>query len=209
MELRKNTSNHHKKTEKYAYLRGKRGQSLFYKPVMQVVERDFSIISDKFLKYTKLVEQAEEERLIAIIGALSLEESLDSILEEYIPDYKIIDDFSFLSKIHLMLSLRLVPKHLLHAIDLARTVRNRFAHNLSIDRFDSLDKETKSKLRTTHKELFPGDGNNNEELKDIFMKIVESVVIGLGIYASHVKTAKEFIYSKEFWREVNKRFPKK
>jgi len=40
------------------------------------------------------------------------------------------------------------------------------------------------------------------------MKIVESVVIGLGIYASHVKTAKEFIYSKEFWREVNKRFPK-
>ena len=208
MELRKNKSSHHEKTEKYTYLRGKRGQSLFYRPVMQAVERDFSIISDKFLKYRKLVEQAEEERLIAIIGTLSLEESLDSILKEYIPDYKTIDDFSFLSKINLMLSLRLIPKHLLYAIDLARIVRNRFAHNLSIGHFDSLDKETKSTLRATHKELFPGDGNNNEELKDIFMKIVESVVIGLGIYASHVKTAKEFIYSKEFWREVNKRFPK-
>ena len=209
MEPRKNKGNHHKKTEKHTYLRGERGQSLFYRPVMKAISRDFSIISDKFQKYRKLVEQVEEERLIAIIGTLSLEESLDSLLGEYIPDYKIIDDFSFLSKINLMLSLRLIPKHLLYAIDLARIVRNRFVHDLSIDRFDSLDKQIKSTLRTTHKEFFPGDGNDNEKLKDIFMKIVESVVIGLGIYASHIKTAKEFIYSDEFWREVNKRFPKK
>ncbi|MFC1943621.1 hypothetical protein ACFLWO_03475 [Chloroflexota bacterium] len=61
-------------------------------------------------------------------------------------------------------------------------------------------------MRNTYKEFFPDDEVEGKELKDIFVKIVESLALGLGIYESYVRTAKKYIYSDEFKKGVDERY---
>jgi hypothetical protein len=190
-------------------IEGEKGASLFHHPIKWFVEKDMLLISEQFERYKKLVEAATDERLLAIIGALSTEEALDLFLGSYIPGYKRVSeikDFTLSMKIEIALSLRLIPSHILNTVDLVRAIRNEFAHNLSIDCFDSLDEEKfKKKLEARFQVLFPNDKHNNREVKHTFTSVVEGVIVALGVYASHVKSAKEYIYSNNFSGELIKR----
>ena len=190
-------------------IEGKKGGSLFHHPSIWVFEKDVKRISDQYESYQKFLEGTKEERLLALIGALSMEEALDLFLGAYLPDYSRLEesrDFSLSMKIDLAHSLRLIPTHILHTADLVRAIRNKFAHDLSIDCFDSLDNNKfKNKLRVRFKELFPDNTNTSLAIKDMFISIVEAVILGLGIYASHLMAAKEYIYSDAFLKEFDKR----
>ena len=194
-------------------IEGKKGESLFRHPIIWFVEKDIKLIREQFERYKKFVEAAKEERLLVLIGALSMEEALDLFLGAYIPGYKRVSekkDFTLSMKIEIALSLRLIPSHILNAADLIRAIRNEFAHNLSIDCFDSLDEEKfKKKLIVRSQALFPNDRNTNRAVKDTFTAVVEGVIIALGIYASHVQSAKEYIYSDDFGKELVKRIKEK
>jgi hypothetical protein len=190
---------------------GKKGESLFYSPYSPpnvVAKTDYKSISEQLTKYMNLALKAKEERLLVLIGALSMEEALDSFLSAYIPDYKRIlenTDFTLSMKIEIAFSLRLIPRHILHTADLVRGIRNKFAHDLSIDCFDSLDKKLKNRLRVRFKEFCPEEEINNVELSKLFEQIIQFIVSALGIYQFQSKAAKEYIYSEDFLNELNKR----
>ena len=192
---------------------GKKGESLFYNADvfgdLIVMDDNFIPLSKKLTKYMNLVYRAKEERLLAIICAMSIEEALDSLLSAYIPDYRrILDnmDFTLSMKIEITNSLRLILKHIMNAADLVRAIRNEFAHDLSVDSFDSLDeKKFKSKLKARFKEFYPEEDISNMALSELFVQIVQSVVSALGIYECYSKVAKEYIYSDDFNNELNRR----
>ncbi len=189
-------------------IEGEKGESLFRRPVIWFIEGDFQRIKEQYESYQKLIEGAKEERLLAIIGALSMEEALDLFLGSYLPDYSNLEenrDFSLSMKIDLAHSLRLIPKHILNTADLIRSVRNKFAHNLNIICFGALDRGTKDSLGQKYRVFFPDDVDTGLTVKDMFVSIVEAVIVGLAIYASHLRAAKEFIHSEDFSGQLVKR----
>jgi hypothetical protein len=192
-------------------IEGKKGESLFDHPIKWFVERDIKLISEQFERYKKFVEEAKEERLLALIGALSIEEALDLFLGAYIPNYSRIEDerdFTLYLKIQLAYSLKVIPSHILDAAALINNVRNKFSHELKIDRFDSLDNGTKENLRQKHG-TFVSNDKTSHAVKDTFIFVVEFVIIALGVYASQVQSAKEYIYSDDFGKELVRRIKEK
>jgi len=141
-----------------------------------------------------LIEGAKEERLLALVGALSMEEAIDLFLGAYIPDYPHLEeqrDFTLFIKIELTRCLRVIPKHILDAAVLINNIRNKFAHELRIERFDSLDIGTQDNLKRKHGAFFPDGTRISLAVKDVFAGIVEAIIVGLGIYASHLKVTSD------------------
>jgi len=196
---------------------GKKGESLFYNADMfnslLVMNDNVITISKQLTRYITLVNKAKEERLLALIAAMSIEEALDSLLSAYIPDYKRIPkkkDFTSSMKIEIAKSLRLIPRHIMNTANLVRAIRNEFAHDLSIDSFDSLnEKNFKNKLKARFKEFFPEEDISNMALNELFAQIVQSVVSALELYKYYSKAAKEYIYSEDFINELDKRIKSK
>jgi hypothetical protein len=191
---------------------GKRGDSLFYRPIGWTVKDDLKLISSQYKEYAKLVTEAEEERLLAIVGNLSLEEALDLFLGAFIPSYKRLSenrDFSLSMKIDLARSLRLIPRHILDAVDLIRKIRNEFTHKLRLNSFDSLNDTIKRRLRQRSKELYPNDKDTEISYAVEFEKLVDATIFALEIYTSHVRIARQFIYGDDFIGELSKRVKSK
>jgi len=202
-----------KKRMYYTYKRphvnveGKKGESLFHSFIFPGKDI-LTSINVGYMKYGKLIRETKDERLLAFIGALCMEEALDSFLGDYIPNYRHLEenrDFSLSMKIELVRSLRLIPMHLLGTADMVRDIRNKFAHNLDIDSFDSLDNGRRGKLRNRFKEIFPDDEISDVPLSELFEHVVGLLVSTLRVYQSCVAVAREYIYSEDFLNELNKR----
>jgi len=189
-------------------IEGKKGESIFYRPLGWTLQEDLKLISGYFEEYERVIGESEEERLLALVGNLSIEEALDYFLAAYIPRYKKYlsesRDFTFSMKIDIGRSLCLIPKHLLDAADLVRKIRNEFAHNLQMKSFDSLKVDTKRKLSTFCKVFFPKD-DGHISYSEKFARVADAVILGFEVYSSHVRIARKFIYSDDFTNELKKR----
>ena len=193
-------------------IEGKKGESLFRRPIIWFIQKEFERIKEQYESYQKLIEGAKEERLLVLISALSMEEALDLFLAAYIPDYHRLEkqrDFTLFIKIELARSLRIIPVHILDAAALINSVRNKFAHDLKIDCFDSLNSGTQYNLKQKHGVVFSDSTNTSPKIKVTFISIVEAVIVGLGIYSSHLRVAKEYIYSDDFAQRLVERIKAK
>lgn len=195
---------------------GKKGESLFYDAdifnSLIVMDKNFVPMSKQLTKYANLVYRAKEERLLALIGAISVEEALDSLLGAYIPNYKLIlenTDFTFSMKVEIAYSLNLIPKHILNSSDLVRKIRNKFAHDINVDRFEYLDKRLKDNLKVRFKEFYHEEDFSSMAYSELFVEIIQSVVSALDLYKYYGKAAKEYIYSEDFIKELNRRIEDK
>jgi len=188
-------------------IEGTKGESLFYRPLGWTLQEDLRLISGQYKEYERVFIKSEEDRLLALVGSLSVEQALDYFLAAYIPDYKYLSenrDFTLLMKIDLGLSLRLIPKHFLNAADLVRKIRNEFAHNLNMKRFNSLKADTKGKLSAFCKVFFPKD-DKRISYSEKFGRVVDAVIFGFEVYSSHLRNARKFIYSDDFTNELKRR----
>jgi len=152
------------------------------------------------------MSRAKDDRLLAIVGALVIEEALDSLLIAYIPKYKILHredhDITFAMKIKLVRSLKLIPAHLLNAVDVIRDIRNEFVHKLDKDDFNSVSVKRKDKLIRICKELHPEDNVNSYSISYMFDTTIRGILVCFGAYASNLKLAKEYIYSDDFFLKI-------
>lgn len=188
-------------------IEGTKGESIFYRPLGWTLKEDLKLISNQYEEYERIIREAKEERLLALVGNLSMEEALDYFLAAYIPHYEYLSEnrgFSLAMKIDLGHSLCLIPKHLLDAADLVNRIRNEFAHDLQMKSFDSLETKIKQKLSRFHKVLFPKD-SKSISYSEKFAQVVDAVIIGFEVYSSHVRIARKFIYSDDFTNELKKR----
>ena len=184
---------------------GVKGQSLFHTFIIQVAEKELKLINENYIRHLSYIRKAEDDRLLAIVGALAVEEALDSLLRAYIPEYKILDDkdrLSFYVKIKLARSLKLIPTHLLKAVDTIREIRNEFSHKLHKDDFNSLAKGKKDRLIKIFKELHPDDDVNSYSTPHIFSTTISGLLVSLGVYSSNLRLAKEYIYGDDFFLKI-------
>ncbi len=180
---------------------GKKGQSLFHTFIIEVVEKELRLISDNYTRHLSYLGKAKDDRPKAIVGFLAIEEALDSLLRAYIPKYDILE-ISIRTKVALAHSLKLIPAHLLEAVDAIRRIRNEFAHELHKDDFNSLTKENKDRLIKIFKELHPNDDVNSYSTSGMFSTTISGLLVCFGAYASNLKLAKEYIYSDDFFLKI-------
>ena len=188
-------------------IEGPKGESLFYEPLGWTLQEDLKLVGGQYKEYERVFIKSGEDRLLALVANLSMEDALDNFLVAYIPHYKCLSenrDFTLSMKIDLGRSLCLIPKHLLDAADLVRKIRNEFAHNLEMKSLNSLKADTKRKLRTFCKVLYPKD-SMNISFAEKFARVADAVIFGFEVYSSHLRNARKFIYSDDFTNELKKR----
>jgi len=189
-------------------IEGKKGESLFYRPLIWGVEEDMKLLKEQYTEYEKIISEAKEERLLAMVGTMSMEEALDLFLRSYIPDYSRLEelrDFTLYVKIQLACSLKIIPVHIFDAAILINNIRNKFAHNLNISCFNELDEGIKGNLRQKYRAFFTKDTDADLALEVIFHGVVDGVIIGLEVYASNLRVARDYIHSDDFLKDLIKR----
>jgi hypothetical protein len=109
-------------------------------------------------KEIKRIFQMDDDRLLALVSALLVEEAIDTLLRELMPGYgKLLENigFTFSLKIDVLRALHLVPFRLIANADLIRKLRNEFAHYLEVDSFSSLDSGRLEELKRRCTALAP------------------------------------------------------
>src|ERR1700722_9432227 len=100
---------------------GVEGESLFSEPLMILFREN--PLPELFRK----VQHLQDDRLLAIVTALVVEDRIDAALKSFLPRYARLTekgDYTFSMKISLMEALGMIPPRLLSAATLLRQIRN-------------------------------------------------------------------------------------
>lgn len=187
------------KPEEIINIEGKKGNSLFYRTIIHAVNQEnFKNIQEKLDSYLKEYEKISDDRALAIIGALIIENELDNFLAEWIKIYSYLKnnkDLSFSFKVDLVISLKLIPRKILNAIEPIRKIRNVFAHNLDISTFEEareFNSDSFSKLYGRIKTLIVWNKNDD---KETFKMLVNMIILALNVYTKHITKVQDFIWN--------------
>jgi hypothetical protein len=174
---------------------GPRGKTLFCEPKCWLIaarEQDIQAhIDERWRHYG----EAEDDRLVALVGALCVESSIDSLLIAAAPGFpQYLEDtaFTFSVKTKMAESLRLLPKRILTACDLVRQVRNQFAHDLDKKHFEDLGSKSREKLEPCVKAFNNAERNPNEPQR-LFKELVSYVLIALKVYTEQVSRLRSYV----------------
>jgi hypothetical protein len=144
---------------------------------------------------------SEDDRAVALVGGLLIENAVNALLSAYVPGYKNLEenrDFSLSLKIELARALRLCPSWLLGAADSVRAIRNDFAHELSLKTFDECKpkhiESVRAHLRTFSKE------EKEETSRQIFVGLVSLTCLALRGYKFHVERLNEYVREDRAFR---------
>ena len=137
----------------------------------------------------------EDDRALALTGALVIENAIDGFLNAHIPEYtKLKDkkDFTFSLKISLARALKLCPSRLFGAADTIRDVRNDFAHKLSISTFAECKPEHLRSIEG-HLRQITTNQLDYQDNRNVFKTLVTLVFLALRGYTLHVYRLNEYI----------------
>ena len=138
---------------------------------------------------------SEDDRAVALVGALLVESAVNGLVAAYVPGYrKLADmrDFTFSMRIELARALMLCPSRLLGAADTVRNLRNEFARNLDIKTFDECKQGNLVSARDHLRLIDPGlaDGKTSRE---VFVSLVGMLFLGFRGYQFHVERLNEYV----------------
>lgn len=120
---------------------GEKGENL-YSDIFRDRELFASVIpaaQADFEKTQAEYESITDDRTLAIVGALLIEEKLDEFIAVYIPGHKKLSkekDFTFSFKVRVASACHIIPNRILNSIEVIRKIRNDFAHKLDIKTFE-------------------------------------------------------------------------
>ena len=191
------------KPEEMINMEGEKGKSLFYRNLVDAVDQEkFDDIQKKLDDYFEKYETISDDRALAIIGALSIENELDNFLATWIKDYKRLasnKDLTFSFKVELAISLKLIPIRILNAVEPIRKIRNIFAHHLDIDTFDKAkefesksDKPSFPKLYDKIKTFIVWDKDDDRQT---FKTLIIMIILGLNVYTKHTAKVQNYIWN--------------
>jgi hypothetical protein len=184
-------------SKRKGFFDGEKGKSLWQFPLMGIGSGSRM---EEILSHTKDVN---DHRMLSLLTALLVENRVEHILSEMLPNFKTLldnTDFTFSMKIRLLEAFNIIPIQLIRSADIIRKIRNKFAHDLTIMKFEDLDKKILSKL-ISYREYIYQDKETKEqkaELKKSHFKSYKSLswycLIGLD---SYIKNAESF--AKKFY----------
>ena len=191
------------KPEEIIDMEGEKGNSLFYRTIVHAVNQEkFNDIQEKLDNYFEKYEKTSDDRALAIIGALSVENELDNFLATWIKGYKRVasnKDLTFSFKVELAISLKLIPRKILNAVEPIRKIRNIFAHHLNIDTFDKA-KEFDSKLKEpSFPKLYDKIKTfivwDKDDDRQTFKTLIIMIILGLNVYTKHTAKVQNYIWN--------------
>ena len=186
-------------SESKGLLSGKKGESLFHNPLVRIFKEQE--LPDLFKKTEKL----DDERLLAIVTALIIEDRLDLFLGAFLPRYNQLKEpteFGFSLKIRLAAALGFIPPRILLACHLFRGIRNDFAHNLNLEKFDDLEKKRLDALVALRADIYSIYGAEERKpkstVKEEFKALAYYCILGLEEYRENVTRLREYIEGQDF-----------
>ncbi|HPR41302.1 MAG TPA: hypothetical protein PK718_01990 [Candidatus Methanofastidiosa archaeon] len=188
------------------YLLSKYLKCIWEYPDYNFIKEYTKILKRKLNKYQK----DGDDRALAIMGALIVENTLDELLSKWINNYNILyknRDFSFSMKIDLTLAMRIIPTELLTAIDNIRKIRNVFAHNLDAISFEEIissdnisenEKKHLKKIIDINKGLYEKglENKNITSYKDAYYDTTISILLTLTIFSEQLRVLHEYLWEK-------------
>lgn len=175
---------------------GEKGQSLFTKPFLDLLREN------ELPKLFKKVDGLNDHRLLTIVTALLVENRVDAILKFVYPRYdRLLDrqEYTFSMKLTTLEALRYLPPSICNTSNVIRKIRNEFAHNLNLVKFDDLRAKTKKGMLSSWKESygrFTQDCPGN--LHDVFKNISFFVIAGIEAYMENISALYDKVYSQSF-----------
>ncbi len=182
--------------EELVNIEGNRGDSLFYRPLLHVVNQEIMDTIQKKLDSLSIYKQAKDDRALVIIGALIVEQGLDNFLSQWIPEYKKME-FSFSRKIALMSALRLIPNKICATLTCLNEMRNCFAHKLEIKCFQDIDSERHIKQLKKNVQSFICKPMGDKAVREIFWEAIWCIMLAFEIYGIHVGKLKKEINNND------------
>jgi len=187
-------------------LEGPRGEGLVSHPV-DFVMRSTSIeaLQARIAELLGHVSDLEDDRLLALLGALVLENALDGLLRAVLPRFGLIEssrDFSLANKTELAKAMDLIPGRILSSVDAVRGVRNDFAHHLDLKRLEDLEPKRLEAVRLRLREYgehYVADAPTGAQL---LQRLVEFTAVGLIVYTRHMEVFNRGVRNSGFWRQL-------
>lgn len=184
---------------------GDEGGSLFWRPLKPAISQEnISEIQKKLDVCIKRYEGTTDDRALAIMGALIVENELDNFLANSIRGYNRIasnKDLTFSFKINLAISLKIMPTRILNSILPIRKIRNIFAHHLEVTTFE----EAKELDANSDQPSFPMlygkiktfQNWDNDDDRETFKELIFMIMLGISVYSKHVAMVQEYIWKRE------------
>jgi hypothetical protein len=185
---------------------GKEGESLFTKPLFRFFAEN--PLPELYRKTGSL----NDDRLLAIVTALIVEDRIDAALGSFLPRYRKLaenTDFTFSMKIALCEALGQIPPSILSAANTLRKIRNEFAHNLDITSFDGIKDSLMKALITLRANVYGAVTDSLREPKSSLVEEYKAVaffcISGLEAYRQNMAYLARHISTPEFIESLHKK----
>jgi hypothetical protein len=158
-----------------------------------------------------LFDRLDDDRLIAVVGALLVERATDDLLGSIMPSYKALKsrrEVTHSIKIEILRALALVPTSILGHADLVRKIRNDFAHDIERSAFRHLEAKQLAPLRALEAKWstlrFIKKLSRSRKDKLIFRELVGRVNVEMFHYTVHTRLLNRFIRQPSFGRTLER-----
>jgi hypothetical protein len=151
--------------------------------------------------------EARDERLVALISELLIENAIEKYLSAFSTGYnELMDkkDFTFSLKIATAKALRLSPPQIFYCADVIRKVRNEFAHNIEVKRFCNLKPELLAQINEAYR-IMAGNPKKVQNAVQAFQILTVLLVTTLSMYTRQITKLSSFLRKEDFmdWFEKN------
>jgi len=180
-----------------------KGESVFYRPLSDVcthlVVAQLQKEIDDDLQH---VVSLNDDRLLALIADLLVENAVENYLLAIIPRYekdlsKKVEFQSLSFKIAVAKALCLSPPRLFEGAAVVREVRNQFVHNLEIESFSNLPTGKQDKIDNILA-CYGEKTAKGKSLPEKFKTLTFLTILGLRIYIRHVQLLNSFLRDERF-----------
>ncbi|HET6845045.1 MAG TPA: hypothetical protein VFK06_25675 [Candidatus Angelobacter sp.] len=183
---------------------GAKGESIFTEPFI-----DYQLSPNELPDFLQRIYAAGDDRSFAVFALIMIEKHLDELLETIAPGYKPRDIFTVSLKTEMLKAFRLIPPHILQAVDLARRARNEFAHK-EWDNLEQLPLGLRNAIANVVRQTFGDVPSYFSSARETFKAAIFLVLAGLQAYRPNLMILREKLddgeLTEQLKHECHKRF---
>lgn len=181
---------------------GNKGESVFCEPLLRFPREN------RLPEFFQKTAALNDERLLAIVAALIVEDRLDAALGAFLPRYGRLSDakeYTFSLKIALLEALALIPPRILAAATIIRRIRNEFAHDLELESFSQLKGSLSNALMNLRADAFGhlGERKPLATFGQEYEQLAFYCIAGLDTYRDSLSQLRSQIQKPEFVQSLS------
>lgn len=181
---------------------GEIGESLFVEPFSDTLKKTLDETFEVHELFKK-TGSAGDERSLAVIAALIIENRLDHILRALMPNYEEVAlRWTPSLKRSVLSAMRICPQHIIDCAHCVQQIRNDFAHDLNRDAFDKVEPKYLTKLSYLFHGLYGSEEAKIKSHREKFMGVAYVAFYGLELYTRNVEVLMSEITNTDFLKSL-------